>query len=407
MCRERNTVRGLNVFFCKRAQAGEEPLKMHAAELETRPEKNISGQRPVSIGTAPEISVVIPCRNESNWVLRVLEDLAQQRVAEKFEVLVADGESEDGTWEILQDFKATSKLPFELVLLRNHRVAIPNALNLLVEHARGKYIVRVDAHSRISKDYLAQITKSLKSGMCDVAGPRIEFIPASGQAVARVIASVCNSRMGNGGTPSRTRLQHPVRVDHTVMSCFARNVWNGIGGYDETLRANEDFDYDFRAAKAGYKVLSLPNPIYSLVARGNLGALIRQRWRYGFWKAQVLKKFPSSLKLRQLLPMLALPFAFCFPMYPMYFAIAATVYILMVAASLDIGLLREQGINPLRWIKIALLSLTVMLLIHFVWSAGVWYGLFCRKKAGDKCNSSVVGDGRAIVAIDRSGTVLQ
>jgi succinoglycan biosynthesis protein ExoA len=351
---------------------------MHATDLETQAETCAPGTINRAV-TMPEISVVIPCRNEATWVLRVLEDLAEQCVAEKFEVLVADGESEDGTWEILQDFKNTARLPYDLAILRNPKRAIPNALNLLVNQAKGQYVVRVDAHSRIPKDYLRKIVAALKSGICDVAGPRIQFIPASGRAVARVIAAVCNSRMGNGGTPSRTRLQHPVSVDHTVMSCFSRNVWEGVGGYDETLKANEDFDYDFRAAKAGYKVISLPHPTYSLVARPDLLALIRQRWRYGYWKAQVLKKFPMSLKLRQLLPIVALPFAFCSPLSPTSFAVAGILYMLMVAASLDIALLKEQGLNPLRWIKIALLSLMVMLLVHFVWSAGVWYGLLSRK----------------------------
>jgi succinoglycan biosynthesis protein ExoA len=352
---------------------------MHAAKIEPQAAVDLPGSAECCAVTAPEISVIIPCLNEANWVLRVLEDLAAQRVLEKFEVIVADGESEDGTWKILQDFKTTATLPYELVLLRNPQRAIPNALNLLVKHAKGRFVVRVDAHSRIPNDYLRKIVGALKSGACDVAGPRIQFIAGSGRTIARVIASVCNSRMGNGGTPSRTRLQRPVSVDHTVMSCFARNVWEGVGGYDESLRANEDFDYDFRAAKAGYKVLSLPHPVYSLVARGDLAALVRQRWRYGFWKAQVLKKFPMSLKLRQLLPIIALPLAFCFPLSPALFAAAGTLYALMVAASLDIGLLQEQGINPLRWVKVAFLTLTVMLLVHFVWSAGVWYGLFSRK----------------------------
>jgi succinoglycan biosynthesis protein ExoA len=363
---------------------------MHATELEVKTENRASHSASMLSAIAPEISVIIPCRNESNWVLRVLEDLARQEFQESFEVLIADGESEDGTWEILRDYQAATTLPFELVLLRNHQRAIPNALNMLVELAKGKYIVRIDAHSRIPTEYLQQIAIALKSGKCDVAGPRIEFIPASGRVIARVIAAVCNSRMGNGGTPSRTRLHRPVSVDHTVMSCFARNVWLGIGGYDETLRANEDFDYDFRAAKAGYRVLSLPDPVYSLVARADLGGLVRQRWRYGFWKAQVLKKFPMSLKLRQLLPILALPFALCFPLFPTYFAVVGILYILLVAASLDKELLKER-ISPVRWLQIGFFSITVMLIVHFVWSAGVWYGLFWRNKVRNKIHDHRFG----------------
>src|SRR3954466_1123779 len=82
--------------------------------------------------TAPAISVIIPCRNESKWILRVLEDLAQQTVAEKFEVLIADGDSDDGTLALLEQYQATALLPFDLILLPNHQRTIPCALNMLV-----------------------------------------------------------------------------------------------------------------------------------------------------------------------------------------------------------------------------------------------------------------------------------
>ncbi|HEY3322510.1 MAG TPA: glycosyltransferase [Planctomycetota bacterium] len=351
---------------------------MQVAEVETDARPVARKTACARTAVAPEISVIIPCRNESNWVLRVLEDLAQQTFDEPFEVLVADGESDDGTWELLQDFQRTAELRYELSLLRNRQHAISNALNLLVEHARGKYIVRVDAHSRIPREYLERIVKTLKSGVCDVAGPRIQFIPASGRTVSRVIAAVCNTRMGNGGTPSRTALKTCVRVDHTVMSCFTRRVWEHVGGYDQALKSNEDFDYDFRAAKAGFRVLSLPNPVYMLVARADLSALIRQRWRYGFWKAHVLRKFPMSLKFRQLLPILVLPAALLLAFCPAYLALAGALYLLLIAASLDRNLLREQGLRPIQWAKVAALSVVVMLIVHFVWSAGVWRGLFHR-----------------------------
>jgi succinoglycan biosynthesis protein ExoA len=353
---------------------------MHVAEIEAFQVERAEGAACVIAETVPKISVIIPCRNESKWILRVLEDLAQQTIQDKFEVLIADGDSDDGTWSLLENYQATTSLPFELVLLRNHQRTIPCALNLLVQRARGKFIVRVDAHSRTPRNYLERIVEPLESGTCDVAGPRIKFIPSSGGAASRAIAAVCNSRMGNGGTPSRTELRYPVKVEHTVMSCFKREVWVRIGGYDQSLQANEDFDYDYRAAQAGFTVLSYPDPTYSLVARPDFKALIRQRWRYGYWKAQVLKKFPSSLKLRQLLPIVALPAALILLFFSLYLAALGTLYFLMVLASLDAGLFKEKGLNPLAWAKIVALSLAVMLIVHFVWSAGVWWGLLSRRK---------------------------
>src|SRR6185503_4285049 len=37
-----------------------------------------------------------------------------------------------------------------------------------------------------------------------------------------------------------------------IMSVFRRRVYDGIGGFDEALRSNEDYDYWLRAAMAGF-----------------------------------------------------------------------------------------------------------------------------------------------------------
>jgi hypothetical protein len=42
------------------------------------------------------------------------------------------------------------------------------------------------------------------------------------------------------------------------------------------------------------------------MARPTLTALAKQRWRYGWWKAAVLAKYPRSLHVRQAIPMLML-----------------------------------------------------------------------------------------------------
>ncbi len=48
-----------------------------------------------------QLSVVIPCKNEVTTIEEVLRDLADQSLAEPFEVVVADGFSDDGTREVL------------------------------------------------------------------------------------------------------------------------------------------------------------------------------------------------------------------------------------------------------------------------------------------------------------------
>ncbi|MBN8524727.1 MAG: glycosyltransferase, partial [Planctomycetes bacterium] len=251
------------------------------------------------------ISVIIPCRNEAASIGALLDDLGRQTLPE-FSVVVADGMSDDGTWELLQRRAGSAVDRFRLVVVRNPDRTIPHALNRAVEACPDGLVIRVDAHGRIPADYLQRMAEALQAGRDILAGPRIRMVAGGDGAMAAVIAGVLNSPMGNGGTPSRGGVAAPRPVAHTVMSCWHRSVWEGNGGFDESLLSNEDFDFDWRARRRGCTVLSLPEPLYELSARGDLPALARQRWRYGWWKAVVLRRNPRSAHARQLLPVAAL-----------------------------------------------------------------------------------------------------
>ena len=54
---------------------------------------------------APFASIILPIRNEARTIRRCLEAiLAQDYPAERYEVIVVDGMSDDGTREIVREF---------------------------------------------------------------------------------------------------------------------------------------------------------------------------------------------------------------------------------------------------------------------------------------------------------------
>jgi succinoglycan biosynthesis protein ExoA len=323
------------------------------------------------------ISAVIPCRNEADCIGDLLDDLARQTLNVPFTVVIADGMSDDGTWELLQRRQAEGRDPFQLILVRNPDRTIPHALNRAVQAAPDGLIIRVDAHGRIPVDFLARMAEALADSPRRLVGPRIRMHAGSPGAMATTIALILNSPIGNGGTPSRGGVAIPRPVAHTVMSCWHRQVWVDNGGFDESLLSNEDFDFDWRARARGCEVLSLPAPEYGLTARAALGSLARQRWRYGWWKAVVLRRHPTSLHLRQMLPPLALiaavPLAVC---APLGLACCALMWLLLVLALTFHVIRREKPTKPLATL---LLSPAVAGVVQFVWAAGLIAGLACNR----------------------------
>src|SRR5439155_5154795 len=96
---------------------------------------------------APEVTVVLPVRNEGEHVEGVLLDLlAQEGPRERLEVLVVDGASTDDTRARVL---AVSGRDPRVRLLKNPRRLSSAARAIGVKEARGRYVAFVDGHCRI------------------------------------------------------------------------------------------------------------------------------------------------------------------------------------------------------------------------------------------------------------------
>jgi hypothetical protein len=84
------------------------------------------------------------------------------------------------------------------------------------------------------------------------------------------------------------------------LGAFRRDVLEEVGGYDESLIANEDFELNLRIRQAGYGVLLSPEIVSTYFPRESIQALCRQYFTYGRWKAQVIRKHPGSTQPRHL-----------------------------------------------------------------------------------------------------------
>src|SRR5213594_447104 len=102
----------------------------------------------------PTVSIIIPCRNERHHIEACLSSvLAQDEPDGGFEVIVADGMSDDGTREVLARLAAEES---RLRVIDNPGKIVSTGLNAAIEAARGSVIVRVDGHAEIASDFLRQ-----------------------------------------------------------------------------------------------------------------------------------------------------------------------------------------------------------------------------------------------------------
>lgn len=248
-------------------------------------------------GNPVQVSVVAPCRNERAFIRAFLEDLLrQERDGLKCEFLIADGMSDDGTREILDEYAEQYR---EIQVVENPARIVPAGLNAAIRAARGEVIVRMDVHARYAEDFLRRSVEVLEeTGAANVGGA---WHAVGKGYLGRSISAAFQSRFCSGAAASR-RVDYDGPVDTVWLGCWRKETLDRIGLFDEALVRNQDDELNYRITKAGGVVWQSPKIRCWYEPRNSLRKLFLQYFQYGFWKVAVIRKHRLPAKLRHLAP---------------------------------------------------------------------------------------------------------
>jgi len=321
----------------------------------------------------PTVSIIVPCYNEQETIRLLLDAIcAQDYPLDRLEVVIADGLSSDRTREQIAMFQK-EKPGLAVRVVDNPRRTIPAALNRAIEAAQGEWIVRLDGHSKPAPNYVSRCVSALEQGLGDNVGGAWDIQPARPAWQARSIAAAAAHPLGVGD--ARYRIGGPAQVVDTVpFGSFNRSLVERIGPFDETLLTNEDYEFNARIRRAGGRVWMDPSIRSVYFARSTFSDLAHQYWRYGYWKARMLRRYPDTLRWRQFLPPAFVLGLVVLALLAPFFA-AARVLLLLAAGTYGLALLlaglqaalkkRDPGL---------LIGLPIAIgIMHFAWgSAFLW-----------------------------------
>ena len=251
----------------------------------------------------PKISVILPVRNEVRSLGRLLDQLLQQTYpADRFEILIADGRSNDGTRELVERKASTAAVAIRVV--DNPGIRSGAGRNAGVAAATGEIILFIDGHCEIPSPHLLQDTVNLleETGADCLCRPQ-PLIAFSPQGVGRIIADVRASALGHGRDSLIYNMSHSGFV-HPASSgaTYRRPVFERLGMYDESFDACEDVEFNTRVAAAGYKAYTDPRLSVYYEPRNSFRGLFRQMMRYGIGRVRLARKHPESASLSQWAP---------------------------------------------------------------------------------------------------------
>jgi len=255
---------------------------------------------------APFVTIIVPIRNEAHYIAGSLRSvLAQDYPADRMEILVVDGMSDDGTRAIVQRIiddrrEAIGDDRPAILLLDNPARTVPPALNAGLHHARGEVIIRVDGHCVIAANYVRCCVAALRETEADcVGGPMLTI---GKTYIAHVIAQAQSSRFGVGGVAFRTGRAQPGYVDTVAFGAYRRAVFERIGGFDEELVRNQDDELNFRLTQAGGRIWLDPSIRSAYYSRAGFHSLWHQYFQYGLYKVRVIQKRGAVPSWRHLVP---------------------------------------------------------------------------------------------------------
>jgi glycosyltransferase involved in cell wall biosynthesis len=207
---------------------------------QTVPATSLSG--PV-VTPAVSISVIVPALNEEKMIGRCLDSLANLGFArERFEVLVVDNGSRDKTLAIAESYKDR----LNLRVLEKAGVRISALRNMGARAAQGEIVAFLDADCLAPVDWLDRIFELAPVDGAGVLGAHY-LLPEDSSWVGRTWHRYQEA-------PKAGEVSH-VPAGDLIMR---REDFLRLGGFDESIQTNEDYELCERARTAGMQVRAFP-----------------------------------------------------------------------------------------------------------------------------------------------------
>jgi len=244
------------------------------------------------------ISIILPIYNEANFINNTIDSILQQNhINQEIQILIADGNSSDGTREILKNLQINNP---NIILIDNPEQIVSTGFNRALSRAKGDIVIRVDGHCEIAPDYIHNCLECLEKINADCVGGATVHV-ASG-LVGKSIKMAQSSFFGVGGVSFRKKVEKGEYVDTLAFGAYKREVFDQLGGYDEELVRNQDDEFNFRMIQNDRKIWLDPSIKSTYTQRNSFMGLFKQYIQYGFYKVRVVQKRRGIASWRHVVP---------------------------------------------------------------------------------------------------------
>lgn len=322
--------------------------------------------------TYSNVTVIIPVRNEEKHIEQCVESVLKQTYPkENIKVIFVDGDSTDKTKEIIK--KYIEKYSELFSVEDNPKKIAPCAMNIGIRKAETEYIIRLDAHSEYSENYIEKCMDTILSTNADNVGGLAlsKGIGRTGEAFAQVLSS----KFGVGNSGFRTGAKSGY-VDTVPFGTFQKETFEKYGLYDERLVRNQDYELNYRIRKNGGKIYLNSDIRLYYNCKNKIKDILKQSYGNGKWNVITMKLCPGSMGVRHFIPLLFLLSLLIMPILTEFISLIKVAFILelVLYLLLDIAFSIKNDEKSYRnhfWCKLVLFPM-----FHISYGLGSLIGLF-------------------------------
>lgn len=228
---------------------------------------------------AVEFSVIVAAYNSAQTIGACLTALQNQTMdASRYEIIVIDDGSTDGTSEITQKTNVT--------VVRQENRGQAAARNAGIRLAKGDIICCTDADCIPAPNWLEELTRPL------LEDPRI----SGGKGVYKTAQTGLTARFVQMEYEDKyDRLRHFPRITFvdTYSAVYRKTAVIDVGCFDERFPVAEDRELSYRLAAAGYEMVFVETAVVSHTHADTVPSYFHKKILNGYWAGQAISHFPE------------------------------------------------------------------------------------------------------------------
>lgn len=172
------------------------------------------------------ISVILITHNYGKYIQNCINSILNNQQSNLGEIIIINDSSEDNSEELIMDYLDNSKIKYFYVNFKS----LSKSYNFGVKKSKYPFITKIDADDLLEENFFSDYYYELKANNYDLIYGNLKLVDDQLKLIK--IKNQSNELIGS-------KFNYPVGSG----TIYNKKIWKKIGGFDEKLKYQDDYDF--------------------------------------------------------------------------------------------------------------------------------------------------------------------